>query len=219
MEQCMMRKKTTVPIWFEPTSDSPLPVSPTLSHIRKDRCVGACGAVYCLKRCTCMSDLRSQKRPIHLLCMMHPNAMVPIQFELKLEGHWPIAHMSHPLQDCYIGACEAVYLPQALYLHARCSIMVKSRSSVLLAPSGYWLAGCCLRQYILASLPSAVQLWLTRVRPSLVGNWGFDSGFCALSASRVAVRWAHRAGVFLGRPVGCHAWSDFWRSLDLQSVI
>jgi hypothetical protein len=110
MEQCMMHKKTAVPIWFEPTSDSPLPVSLTLSHIRKDRCVGACGAVYCLKRCTCMSDLRSQKRPLHLLCL-YPNAMVPIQFELKLEGHWPVADMSLPLQDRYIGACGAVYLP------------------------------------------------------------------------------------------------------------
>jgi hypothetical protein len=141
MEQCMMRKKTTVPIWFEPTSDSPLPVSPILSHIRKDRCVGLYGAVYCLKRCTCMSDLRSQKRPLHLLCMMYPNAMVPIQFELKLEGYWPVADMSHPLQDRYIGACGAVYLPQALYLHARCSIVVKSRSSVMPAASGRWRAG------------------------------------------------------------------------------
>jgi hypothetical protein len=119
------------------------------------------GAVY--KRCTCMSDLRSQKRPLHLLCTLYPNAMVPIQFEPELEGHQPVPHMSHPLQDRYIGACGAVYLPQALYLHARCSIVVKSRSSVLLAPCGCWRAGCCLRRYILASPPPAVQLWLTRV--------------------------------------------------------
>jgi hypothetical protein len=143
--QCMMRKKTTVPIWFEPKFDSPLPVSPTLSHIRQDRRVGACGAVYCLERCTCMSDLRSQKRPILMLCMMYPNAMVPIQFEPKLEGHQPVPHTSHPFRDRYTGPCGAVYSPQALYLHARCSIVVKSRCSVLPVPFGCWRAGCCLR--------------------------------------------------------------------------
>jgi hypothetical protein len=36
----------TVPIQFEPALDSSLTYSQNLSHVRKDRSVGACGAVY-----------------------------------------------------------------------------------------------------------------------------------------------------------------------------
>jgi hypothetical protein len=46
-----------------------------------------CGAVYLPKRCTCMSGLRSMKQPIYLLRAMSLNALVPIQFEPKMNGH------------------------------------------------------------------------------------------------------------------------------------
>jgi hypothetical protein len=44
----MTRRMATVPIQFEPTPESPLTDSQTLSHVRKNRSVGACGAVYCV---------------------------------------------------------------------------------------------------------------------------------------------------------------------------
>jgi hypothetical protein len=53
-------------------SFSPCPISVKIVVLRRAE------RYICLKRCTCMSDLRSQKRPIHMLCMMYPNAMVPI---------------------------------------------------------------------------------------------------------------------------------------------
>ena len=47
-EKFMTRRMATVPIQFEPAPESPLTDSQTLSHVRKDRSVGACGAVYCV---------------------------------------------------------------------------------------------------------------------------------------------------------------------------
>lgn len=77
---------TEVPIQFEPTSDSPLPVSSNCPTFEMIVALGCAERYICLKRCTYTFGPRSKKRPIYLLCAMCLNLMVPIQFEPNLEG-------------------------------------------------------------------------------------------------------------------------------------
>ena len=87
-EQCTTRKMTMVPIRFEPTSDSPLPVSFNCPKFEMVVVLGCAERYICQSAVPACPAFGLKKRPIYLLCATCLNVMVPIRFQPKLNGRW-----------------------------------------------------------------------------------------------------------------------------------